>query len=390
MKLTFGAHVRSGISSISSLTLTSLALTGCTSMQIGNQQNTTPPGCTSANCTPAQANGYQQTNLISNTLHEAARTQPSLIPWGLAVSPGEGFVIVNYGAGGFATYDESGDELSLDANVAGPPQLQTSPGPSAVAANPTSTFVAPGSGLPSPFLFATLDGTISGQYADSNGDILQTTLLAVNNSTQGAVYTGLAILTPDCCAPILAAANFSENFVDTYTGFFEPLGIPGAFNDMNLPAGYAPFNLQVVGSQVFVTYAQQNAAKNAPVAGAGNGVVDIYALDGSFVKRFVTHGALNAPWGVAQASAKFGPFSNDILIANFGDGTINAFDPTTGDLAGQLTNAAGNPIVNAGLHGIVFGVSGAGDPNTLYFTSGVAGETSLFGAITAPQSNSAQ
>jgi uncharacterized protein (TIGR03118 family) len=110
-------------------------------------------------------------------------------------------------------------------------------------------------------------------------------------------------------------------------------------------------------------------------------IVDIYELDGSFVKRFVSHGALNAPWGVTKASAEFGLFSNDILIANFGDGTINAFDPNTGDLIGQLKNAAGNAIVNPGLHAILFAALRAGSPNTLYFTSGVAGDTSLFGSI---------
>ena len=139
-----------------------------------------------------------------------------------------------------------------------------------------------------------------------------------------------------------------------------------------------PFNLQVIGGEVFVTYAPQNAAKNAPVVGPGNGIVDIYQLDGSFVRRFVSHGQLNAPWGVAKASAKFGPFSNDILIANFGDGTINAFNPITGAYVGTIKNTAGTAIVNPGLRGIVFGGSGTGDPNTLYFTA-----HGLFGAISA-------
>ncbi len=337
-------------------------------------------------CATAQTGSYEQTNIISNVLHDAERTQRSLsVPWGLAVSPGTGFVIVNNGSGTFETFDASGDTVSLAALVAGPPQLEANPGPSSVAANPTGGFFTQhGKGiLPSPFLFATLDGTISGQYADTNGDILETTVLAVDHSAQKAVYTGLAVLTPNCCAPFLAVANFKDAFIETYTDFFAPLGIPGAFIDKNLPAGYAPFNVQVVGSQVFVTYALQNAAKNAPVAGPGNGIVDIYELDGSFVKRFVSHAQLNAPWGVAKASAEFGPFSNDILIANFGDGTINAFNPITGAFAGQIKNAAGHAIVNPGLRAIVFGGSGAGDPNTLYFTSGIAGHPSFFGAISA-------
>jgi uncharacterized protein (TIGR03118 family) len=315
-------------------------------------------------------------------LHEAAQTHPHLVtPFGLAVSPGVGFVIVSKGFGSFETYDASGDEVALAIKVAGPAQTESNSAPSAVVANPTGGFVAPGSSLPSPFLFATLEGTISGQFADRNGDIAETTLLAVDNSKQGAFYTGLAILTPNCCEPFLAAANFHENFIDTYTSFFAPLVIPWAFLDRNLPTGYAPYNIQVVGSQVFVTYALQNGAKNASVPGPGNGIVDIYELDGSFVKRFVSHGPLNAPWGVAKASPEFGPFSNDILIANYGDGAINAFNPITGAFVGQIKNAAGGAIVNPGLRGIVFGVSSTGDPNTLYFTSGVAGQTSLFGAI---------
>jgi uncharacterized protein (TIGR03118 family) len=330
-------------------------------------------------CAAAQTASYQQTNLVSNTPHTAARTQRSLVtPWGLAASPGEGFGIVNNGTGTFTTYDAAGDELPIIARVAGPPQLEANPGPSAIVYNPTGTFIPRDSGLPSPFLFATVDGTISGQYADSNGDILETTLLAVDQSTHGAVYTGLAILTPNCCAPFLAVANFKGAFIETYTDFFAPLGIPGAFTDKNLPAGYAPFNLQVIGGEVFVTYAPQNAAKTGPAMGAGNGIVDIYELDGSFVRRFISHGRLNAPWGVAKASAKFGPFSNDILIANFGDGTINAFNPITGAFVGQIKNAKGSAIVNPGLRGIVFGAFGTGDPNTLYFTS-----NGLFGAISA-------
>lgn len=334
-------------------------------------------------CAAAQT-GYQQTNLVSNTLHAAAHTQRSLVtPWGLAVSPEDGFRIVNSGVGTFATYDAAGNELSLVARVAGPPSLEANPGPSAIVYNSTGGFIPRDSVLPSPFLFATTDGTISGQYADPNGDILESTLLVVDQSTHGAVYTGLAILTPNCCAPFLAVANFKDALIETYTDFFAPLGIPEAFIDKNLPAGYAPYNIQVIGGQVFVTYALQNASKNGPVVGPGNGIVDIYELDGSLARRFVSHGQLNAPWGVAKASAKFGPFSNDILIANFGDGTINAFNPITGAFVGQIKTAAGSVIVNLGLRGITFGGSGTGDPNTLYFTSGVIGHSSSFGAISA-------
>ncbi len=125
----------------------------------------------------------------------------------------------------------------------------------------------------------------------------------------------------------------------------------------------------------------QNAAKNGTSLGPGLVLVDIYGLDGGFINRFGSHGLLNAPWGIAKASPAFGTFSNDILIGNFGDGTISAFNPTTGVFAGKLSDATGKAIVIPGLRGIVFGASGIGDPNTLYFTAGENGQHSLFGSI---------
>ena len=125
----------------------------------------------------------------------------------------------------------------------------------------------------------------------------------------------------------------------------------------------------MIGNRVFVTYALQDAAKHGPIFGAGNGVVRIFDMGGNFVKRFATGGALNAPWGIAKASASFGPFSNDILIGNVGDGTMSAFDPVTGHFAGALLDGDGFPIAEAGLHALAFRTDGFGDPNTLYFTS---------------------
>jgi len=125
---------------------------------------------------------------------------------------------------------------------------------------------------------------------------------------------------------LFRSANFNIGLVETYTTGFAGVTPPGSFTDPNLPVGYAPFNIQPIGNQVFVTYAVQNSAKHDPVKTAGNGIVSVFNLDGTFVKRFASNGVLNAPWGVVQASANFGAFSNDILIGNFGDGTINAFD----------------------------------------------------------------
>jgi hypothetical protein len=204
----------------------------------------------------------------------------------------------------------------------------------------------------------------------------------VDHGSQGAEYTGLAVLTPDCCAPFLAVADFHRGFIETLTAFFDLLDIPGAFTDPDLPEGYAPWNMQVAAGRIFVAYALQDAAKHDPVVGAGNGIVDIYNLDGSFVKRFVSKGSLNVPSGIVQASANFGAFSNDILIGNFGDGLINAFDPDSGQFLGPLKDGNGNPIVNPDLHSMVFGDGNAGDANTLFLTSALAeGTNGVFAAV---------
>src|SRR4029077_7557207 len=158
-------------------------------------------------------------------------------------------------------------------------------------------------------------------------------------------------------------------FIETFLPGFASVALPGSFTDPNLPASYAPFGIQAIGRQVFVTYAVQDAAKHDPVVGAGNGVVSIFDMDGNFVRRFATGGALNAPWGITEASANFGPFSNDILIGNVGDGAINAFDPTSGQFVGQLLDGDGFSLAEVGLHGLVFRTDRLGDPSTLYFAS---------------------
>jgi uncharacterized protein (TIGR03118 family) len=215
-----------------------------------------------------------------------------------------------------------------------------------------------------------------------NGDLPQIASQAIDNSSQGAVYKGIAVLTPACCAPFLAVTNSHSGFVEPFTGFFVPLAPPGSFTDPALPAGYAPFGIQVIGNLVFVTYAKQDAAKHDPVLGPGLGIVSIFDLEGNFVKRFATGGPLNTPWGVARASAHFGAFSNAILIGNFGDGTIEAFDAVTGKFLGRLKDKSGKYIVNPRLWGLTFGGGGTGDPNTLYFTSGPnQGRNGLFGTI---------
>ena len=325
----------------------------------------------------AQTNSYQQTNLVSDMAGAAAHTDPKLInPWGISFVPGQPFWVADNNSGYSTIYDANGVTQLAPVLIPAPPGDASPATPTGTVINTTGGFLV--GGVSSQFLFVTEDGTISGWNGTGNA------ILAVDHSTAGAVYKGMAILSPACCAPYLVVANFHSGLIEPYTQSFAPLAPPGSFTDPNLPAGYAPFNIQQVGSQVFVTYAVQDTAKHDPVNAAGNGIVDIFDLEGNFVKRFASNGPLNSPWGVVQASASFGQFSNDILIGNFGDGTINAFDPATGNSLGQLKDQTGATITNASLWALVFGAGGTGDTNTLYFTAGLANEGhGLFGAITA-------
>jgi uncharacterized protein (TIGR03118 family) len=322
----------------------------------------------------AQANNYTQTNLVSNVPGLALTLDNSLVhPWGLAGSAGQPFRIALNGKGRFESFNGTGVLQDPRGVIAVPDGVTIPANPTGVTANTFAEFTSPQSPLPLPFMFATRQGTISGEYADSQGDIKTTTILLVNHSSQGAEYTGLAVLAPGCCAPYLAVADFHRGLIETFTGFFDPVATLGDFTDPNLPAGFAPWNLQVVGDHVFVAYALQDVAQHDPLPGAGVGFVDIYNLDGTFVKRFASNGPLNVPTAIVQASANFGAFSNAILIGNYGDGAINAFDPITGQFLGALKDGNGTPLVNEKLHSLVFGDGNPGTADTLYVTSAPAG-----------------
>ena len=166
--------------------------------------------------------------------------------------------------------------------------------------------------------------------------------------------------------------------------FNEHYHLVKTFSDPTVPRGYAPFNVQNIGGTLYVTFAKQDAAKHDDAAGPGRGFVDAFSLDGTFKQRLVSHGPLNSPWGLAIAPAGFGDFAGDLLVGNFGDGWINAFDPNTGAYKGALKDAStGNPIAIGDLWGLIVGGGGSsGDPNTIYFAAGVSEEAhGLFGSI---------
>ena len=331
-----------------------------------------------------KGSGFQQRNLVSDTAGTAAHTDPFLLnSWGVAFEPGQSFWIADNNRGSAKVFDPSGNP-GVPSVVGIPAVSNALPStPTGIVFNPVpQDFLI--RGTPAQFLVATEDGTIS-TWAAINGNFPANALLARDDSASGAVYKGLAILTPQCCREYLALADFHGGFIATYDINFNLLGTLGSFKDPNLPAGYAPFNIQQIGTQVFVTYAVQDASGVNPVIAPGNGIVTVFDQEGNFIRRLASNGTLNAPWGIVQASANFGSFSNDILIGNFGDGTINAFDPANGNFVGQLKDASGSVITNLGLWALVFRSDGVGNPDNLYFTAGSSGEDhGLFGTI-SPQ-----
>jgi uncharacterized protein (TIGR03118 family) len=193
----------------------------------------------------------------------------------------------------------------------------------------------------------------------------------------------------------LYATNFRAGTIDVFDSSYAPVNMPGTFTDPNLPAGYAPFNIIDLGNLLYVTYALQDAAKKDDVAGAGHGFVDVYTTSGVLVQRLITQGSLNSPWGMALAPSSFGPLGGDLLVGNFGNGMINAFNPSTGAFLGTLNDTSGNPLVNQGLWGLAFGNGSQGTlTSTLYFTAGIPGpddieDHGLFGSLTnAPEPGS--
>jgi len=307
------------------------------------------------------AQGYSQTNLVSNVARVATTTDANLSnPWGISFIGGDDFWIANNNTGTSTLYNAQGTADSLVVTIPGAasnPNGNCTPGcPTGTVANANGTYFGGAA-----FIFDTEDGLIVSWSAGT------TATIAFDNSKSGAVYKGLTTLGTN-----LLAANFNTGKVDVYDSNFTLTSLAGSFTDPNLPAGLAPHGIHVINNQVYVAYAMQDTPKHDAVPSAGAGQVDIFDMNGNFVSAFVAAGAknnLNAPWGVVQAPASFGTFASDILVSNFGDGTISAFD-TTGKFLGQVTNSSGSVLVNPGVWDMVFGAGGTGNPGTLYFTAG--------------------
>jgi len=370
-----------------------------------------------------ETDGFQVTFLVSDLSNIAAKNpaDPDLVnPWGLTTSPTSPFWVSDNNAGVSTLYNTSGTKQGLRVSIPIPGNPCVAKGtPTGVVFNITvgasqegfviTNGTASGTAR---FLFATEDGTIVGWAPGVNPcGVGQSTsgIIAVDNSGNnftnpdpasqtGAVYKGLAIAMSD--APIVAgvltstallyATNFRAGKVDVFGTDFKTVPLAtGAFTDPSLPEGYAPFNIVLIEGKLVVTYAKQDANRHDDVAGQSHGFVNIFNLDGSMLQRFAQHGQLNSPWGVALAPAAFGKFAGDFLIGNFGNGHINAFDPT-GEFLGKVSDPHGQAIVLDGLWSLRVGSGNAngGDPDKVYFTAGPFGEThGLFGFLCSVQSS---
>src|ERR1700722_4797355 len=310
---------------------------------------------------------YQVTNLVSNQAKTARTTDPLIVnAWGLTNFPGGPFWVRDNLSGWSTLYDANGSKVPLNVLI---PSLGDGPGsPTGVVFNNPSDGEFQVQGSSSIFLFATLDGTISGWAPQANPN---SAIIAVK--TPHASYTGLAI-TSHASGNVLRAADNANNKVDIYDGNFNPVK---SFTDTSLPAGFAPFGIQDFGGLVYVTFAASS--------GAAGGFIDIYSEDGTLLVQLASGAPLNQPWGLAIAPKEFGPLSNTLLVSNnTNTGTINAFNAVTGQFVGTVKDANDKPIVINQLWAIRFGGGAAADgaTNQLFFTAGPDNNNAgLFGVI---------
>ena len=349
---------------------------------------------------PAAAMGFTDTALVSNSsavVATANKIDANLQnPWGIAVAPGLPFWISDNNSNLSTLY--SGVGAIETQSITGSPTVGIAIPASAagVQANPTGQVYNGNGGFLIPtsngqetalFIFDGEGGTIAAWAADSGAAAVTAYDDGVVNGANHAVYKGLAIGTVSG-ATYLYATDLHNNKVDVFdTNFTKPAAMQGKFVDPNIPAGFVPFGIVALNGDLYVTFAKQDAAMHDESTGAGLGYVDIFDFSGNLKSQFASAGSLNAPWGIAMAPAGFGSLEGDVLVGNFGDGTINIFSPNGTSLAnfeGPLMSSSGQPIAFPGLWSLVFGNGDSDKPvTTLFYTAGFADQTDgVFGGIT--------
>jgi uncharacterized protein (TIGR03118 family) len=343
-----------------------------------------------ANASPAYGHGHadafgvNQANLVSDLPGIAADTDSALVnPWGLALSPTSPLWSANAGTSTSTLYSTAPD--STAASTVGAVRV-TIPGtpaglPTGQVFNGGTDFVnsTTAASGPARFIFSTISGNIVAWAPGVDPNIGAAEIKA---NTPGAAYTGLALATTHSGADQLYAANFGQGRIDVFGSGFQHVTEPSwAFKDIFVPKKFAPFNVQTLNGDVFVTYAEPDPANGREIVGKGLGIVDEFTPDGRFVARIATGGALNAPWGVAIAPSSWGKLAGSLLVGNFGDGRVNVLAPLgygrfTPFVVGQLTNSVtGKPFAEPGLWALTPGTAATGGTDSIFFSAGIDGET---------------
>ena len=313
----------------------------------------------SSNIPAAAAMDYAATALVSDGSATRYADTNLVNGWGVAFNP-QGYVWVANAATSTSTlYDGNGVPQSLVVSI------PNGAAPTGIVFNGSPDFKVSEAGTSgaSAFMFVTEAGTVEGW---SPGVNRTAAITAYDGASANKVYKGAALAMRGG-ANALYAADFHNGAVDVFDAGFAPVVALGGFRDPSLPAGYAPFGIQAIGDRIYVAYAKQDAAAEDEVTGAGFGYIDVFDTGGTLIKRLVSGAPLNAPWGIALAPAGFGRFSNALLVGNFGDGRINAFNPDSGAHLGTLSRADGTPIAIDGLWGIAFGNGINNQPTTTLF-----------------------
>jgi uncharacterized protein (TIGR03118 family) len=324
-------------------------------------------------------NAFTQVNLVSDVPGAARLTDPNLINgWGLSQGPATPVWVSDNGADVSTLYTGGGQGQT----PAIAPLVVKIPGgaPTGQAFNSTTSFQLP-DGAPALFVFAGEDGDLSAW----NRQVTPMNSAVHVGSVPGGVLKGLALVQPKYGAPEILVTDFKHGRIAAFDAAFKPMKLPrGAFTDRRLPHGYHPFGIAVLGDRVVVTYALRDPKTNDDVAGPGHGFVDVYSTSGRLLQRLVRRGVLNSPWGLAIAPAHFGAFSGDLLVGNFGNGRIHAFDPRTGRLRGVLRGGNGHAIVIDGLWGLLPGNGTSAGTDDVWFAAGPQDEAhGLVGVLRA-------
>ena len=336
-------------------------------------------------------NEFHQTNLVSDLSNQGAQVvDPNLQnSWGLAFGPTTPLWVADNNSGVATLYSinvggTTAAKVNLTVTLPGG-RASTNDGssPTGQVFNPTSGFVVTsksGSG-PGLFIFSAEAGQISAWNPMADPVANGASTATVKFSSPTAVYKGLAIATTHK-GTFLYASNFHDGTVDVFNSDFKRVHLAGHFRDPFLPQGYAPFGIQEIDGFIYVTYALQNAARHDDVAGRGHGFIDVYTNNGFLVKRLVSRGALDSPWGLTVAPQGFGPFGGDLLVGNFGNGLIHAYRLFSGRPLGALLDEQHQPIQIDDLWALKFGTATTGGTGTLLFSAGINDEKDgLVGSI---------